>query len=402
MPDLRGVAVCSLAYTHYASDARVRRMCEALAQAGARVDVVCLRADGAPATVRVGGVSVHGVGLARHRGNLDGYLGSWVSFAAAAMGRLAVLRTHTRYDVVHVNTMPDFLVAAALPFRLLGSRVLLDFHDVMPELFEEKFPGRRTGFVRLLRLVERMAAAGANQVLAVQEPHRLRLLENRIPASKISVVLNSPDPAIFQPVARTEDPDRFRFVYHGTVATRHGLDLAVRALAIARRQRSRICLRIMGAGDGMDEVERIAEAEGLGDAVEIRRGMIPVDRIPGELADANAGVVPMRAGPAMDISLPTKLLEFSIMGIPAIASRTRATTHYFGANAVLFFEPGDVEGLARQMIAMHDDEELRGTLQEAAAKVAQEWSWESQRRTYLSLISRLAHRGGVAKLVESS
>lgn len=392
LPDLRGVAICSVAYTHYASDPRVRRMCEALAQAGARVDAIALRGPEAGAEESVNGVTVRGLNLSRHRGKQGAYLGAYLRFFAAATRRLAVEHRRARYSLVHVNTMPDFLAFAALPVRLQGVQVILDIHDAMPELFEEKFPGRARIMTRALRLTERWSAKAADHVLAVQEPHRERLVRNRIPPGKITTILNAPDPTIFHPVQRTPDPDVFRIAYHGTIAARHGLDIAVRALARARQDRPRLVLRIIGDGDAMDAVQRLASEEHVEGAIEFQRGFVPVDAVPDLLRDVSAGVVPQRAGPAMNISLPTKLLEYAALGIPSIASRTMATAHYFPPEATLFFEPGDVEGLARRMIQLHDDAGLQVSLVAAAGRVVAEFSWERQRLRYLQLVARMTGR----------
>lgn len=394
LPELRDIAVCSIAYTHYASDPRVRRMCEALVQAGARVDVISLRAPGAAPQETLHGVRVHGLDLSRHRGAQSAYWLAYLRFFAAAARRLAALHAQAPFALVHVNTMPDFLAFAALPARWRGVPVILDIHDAMPELFEEKFPSGARAIVAGLRLAERWSARAATHVLAVQEPHRARLVQNRIPPEKITTILNAPDPAIFRPLARTPDPRHFRLAYHGTVAHRHGLDLAIRALELARRTRPRLALRIIGDGDAMDAVQRLTQELGVDDAVEFRRGLVPVTDVPRQLEDVDAGVVPQRAGPAMSISLPTKLLEYAALGIPSIASRTLATAHYFPPDAVLYFEPGDVEGLASQMVALHDDGELRRRLASAASEVVHTFAWDGQRQRYLQLVARLTGRAG--------
>ena len=39
------------------------------------------------------------------------------------------------------ESLPDFLVFAALPLKLAGVPVLLDLHEAMPEFFASRFPG---------------------------------------------------------------------------------------------------------------------------------------------------------------------------------------------------------------------------------------------------------------------
>jgi glycosyltransferase involved in cell wall biosynthesis len=298
------------------------------------------------------------------------------------------------YKLVHVNTMPDFLAFAAMPSRFRGYRTILDIHDAMPELFAEKFGRPDHPLVVVLRIIERLSASISDHVLAVHELHRRRLVQNGIPSAKITTVINAPDPAIFQPSPRTPAPGRFRFAYHGTIAHRHGLDLAVRALAQARHARPELSLRVIGDGDEVPALRSLIQEVGVTGAVEFHQGFVPVDAVPSHLRDVDAGVVPQRRGPAMDISLPTKLLEYAALGIPAIAARTSATDHYFGSGGALLFEPEDVDDLAMKMITMHDDAALRARVEVASAQVVRQHSWTDQRLVYLQLVAKLLPRAG--------
>ena len=44
--------------------------------------------------------------------------------------------------------------------------------------------------------------------------------------------------------------------------------------------------------------------------------------------------------------LPVKLLEYVHMGIPVIAPRLKTIQYYFSEDQVMYYEPGDVDGLA--------------------------------------------------------
>ena len=43
------------------------------------------------------------------------------------------------YDIVHVHNIPDFLVFSALVPKLTRARLILDIHDLVPELYAGKF-----------------------------------------------------------------------------------------------------------------------------------------------------------------------------------------------------------------------------------------------------------------------
>ena len=52
---------------------------------------------------------------------------------------LTRLQARNRYDLIHIHNMPDFLVFAAWYAKLNGVKLILDVHDLMPELFASKF-----------------------------------------------------------------------------------------------------------------------------------------------------------------------------------------------------------------------------------------------------------------------
>src|SRR5262249_55534856 len=156
-------------------------------------------------------------------------------------------------------TMPDAAILSALPLRRFGTRLILDVHDTMPELYRDKFPGKIGAFgVPLMKLEERISAHFADMVLAVHEPHRQRLIESGIDANKIKVVLNSPDDRIFVPdPSAPKDPSTFTIVCHGTITHRMGLDLAVRAIGKLRDRIPQLRLLTLGAGDYLNEIRAL-------------------------------------------------------------------------------------------------------------------------------------------------
>jgi glycosyltransferase involved in cell wall biosynthesis len=178
-----------VAYTHYMYDGRVRRNAEALAERGDTVDVVCLASTDPYSKERV---NVIGLEIPRYRGSSrTSYARSYLSFFSRAASLALRLGRKRRYDVIIVCTMPDAAVLCALPCRLLGSKILLDVHDTMPELYLDKFGGSRGKFgARLLMIEERLCAALADRILAVHEPHADRLMSAGVSRTKISVVTN--------------------------------------------------------------------------------------------------------------------------------------------------------------------------------------------------------------------
>jgi glycosyltransferase involved in cell wall biosynthesis len=220
--------VLAIAYTYYASDPRVMREAEAVAQHGEEIEVLCLRKSGEPAQEMVEGVLVRHLPVQRYRGENTGfYIASYLWFLTVSFCAASLLHLRRQYQIVHVHTMPDFLVFAALVPRMFGAKVILDMHDFMPETFGTKFGSG--GFLwRLVLLTEKFSTRFAHHLITVHEPY-VELIKSRgIPGDKITAILNLPDHHIFYPRPFNRD-ERFTIIYFGTLAERHGIDLFLRA-----------------------------------------------------------------------------------------------------------------------------------------------------------------------------
>ncbi len=78
------------------------------------------------------------------------------------------------------------------------------------------------------------------------------------------------------------------------------------------------------------------------------------------------------------------------MGKPVVISRLKAIRHYFSDDALAYFEPNDPADLARQMVRLYRDRELRSRL---VARATEEYAgirWDLMKERYLVLIESLS------------
>jgi glycosyltransferase involved in cell wall biosynthesis len=390
--------ILMIAYTTYVHDGRVKRHAQALAERGDQVDLLCLEN---PHQGLHCGVNVIGLKVRRYRGNSKtSYFRAYVGFFLAAGARALKLALRRRYDVVIVCTMPDAAVLCAVPLKLLGSKIVLDIHDTMPELYREKFGGRRGAIgARLLAFEELASTWFAHRVLAVHELHRARLEEAGVRHDKIAVVLNSPDPRIFRSNRNRHVPQEdFTVLCHGTIAERLGLDVAIQAIALLRDRAPNIRLLIVGSGDYLSECRALAMRLDLDDRIRFEPAR-PLEQLPQLLNCAAIGLIPNRASSATHLMLPVKLLEYAKLGIPVVAARLKTIEHYFDESAVRYFEPGDPVALAAALEDLYRSPASREALARNARAIMQRLDWAQQREHYLaavdSLLADQSGRGGV-------
>lgn len=384
-------AVCMVVHSYCPDDPRVRREAEALSAGGTRVDVVCLRNEGEARAETVGGVRYLRLPIRRKRGGMARYLFEYGSFLLLAFVVASFLAARRRYDVFQAHNMPDLLVLCGLAHRLRGARVVLDLHDLVPEVYIAKFGlGRESKLIRTLTWIESFSIARADAAITTSEAFRRTLIERGIDAGKIHLVLNSPDEKIFPGRCDPRPPDdSFRLIYHGTLVHRSGLDVALRALALLKDEIPGATLDAIGDGDGAGEFATLARNLGLEGRVHFH-GHRPLAEIPEHIRDADLGLVPNRRNVFTERNLPTRIFEYLRMGRPVIASRLPGVLDYFTAEDLLYFEPDDEKDLARAIRDVHDDPEKSHRIMERGIRVYEGHRWKEESRRYLDLLQLLA------------
>jgi glycosyltransferase involved in cell wall biosynthesis len=381
--------VLMIAYTTWVHDGRVKRHAQALAERGDQVEVICLEN---PEQGTSKGVNLIGIRMPKYRGaSRTHYLRSYARFFITATIEALRRSMEKPYDLVIVCTMPDAAVLCAVPCKLFGSKIVLDIHDTMPELYRDKFRSRRGALgARVLQAVERASTWLADRVLAVHEPHRRRLAQAGVAADKIRVVINSPDPGIFapQPYGKRRRTG-FTLVCHGTITRRLGLDVAIEAVSLLRERLPDLRLRVIGAGDYLAEARSMVTRKGLTDRVTFEPP-VRIERLPEILRDADAGLVPNRASAATHLMLPVKLLEYASLGLPIISARLGTIRHYFDQNAVRFFKSGNSADLASAIEGFYRDPRRRRAFAARAAAVVAQLGWPEQRARYYEAIDSLS------------
>jgi glycosyltransferase involved in cell wall biosynthesis len=268
--------------------------------------------------------------------------------------------------------------------------------DLMPEFYQGRYGVDGTSLsVRLLYSQEKLACRFADYVITVSEPWRQVLIDRGVPAVKCSVVMNVADQTIFcySEKARHCDDDGLRFIYHGGFTPRYGTDIAVRAIAKVRHQIPNIHLTIHGGGVYYPNLVALAkELDVLDKHVHFSTKLVPLTDLPDLIRSADVGLAPYRDDVFTDGIVPTKLMEYAALGMPAIAARTTAIQTYFEDTMVEFFTPGDVDDLARCILKLHTDRNRLAQLARGADKFNQRYNWPKLAKEYVSLVERLGGR----------
>lgn len=389
-----GRSHCMIVHAYYPlGETRVQREAELLAKYHYEVDVLCLRKKGEPATDRFKNVNIYRLPVRRHKeSGLLAQFFEYTAFFFLAMMKVTRLHKRKHYNTIQVHNLPDFLVFAASIPKLLGSRIVLDLHDLMPEFYMGRFQRDAKSLpLRLVCLQERSACNFAHHVITVSHHWRKALADRGIPFEKTSVVMNVADPSIFKPHPRRERPletrQAFHLVYHGTVTQRYGLDLVLQAMAQLREKD--IHFTVLGRGDHMGTLIRTADELNLNGKVTFHCEFWPAEDLPNIISTADAGVVPYRNDPFTDGLVPTKLMEYAASGLPSIAARTTAIAQYFDDTMVEFFTPNNVDELVSCISRLYDDRVRLAQLAQGITRFNNRYNWKNIGSEYVTLVQQL-------------
>jgi len=421
--------VAVVAFAYYPRDPRVRREAEALIEAGFSVDVICLRQPAELQKDVVGGVQVYRLPFQHKRAGRLYYLRAYASFICLAFFTLSILYMRRRYEVIHVHNMPDALVFSALLPRFCGSKIVLDLHDPMPEVYLSKYSVTRTHpVIRLLRLMEKYSIRFSDVVLTVNSACRDLFICRGCPASKIHVVMNLPQESVYSPpscfrllprlatsvaaagkkaggrpnpaliapqirrlLAQQRQLVRGGFVvmYHGTIIQRNGLAVALDALQRLRGRIPNLLFEVYGDGDFVKPFLEMARTRHLEQVINYH-GFVGPERIAAAIRSADVGLIPNIPTVHWEYATPTRMFEYLYLGKPVIVPRTKAILDCFDEEAVLFFESGNADSLANVLLEAYANPVKAQAVSEKGSSICyQKYRWATQKQHFVDIMRTL-------------
>ena len=398
---LQGKRMAVVSFSQFPGDPRPRRAAEAFAHAGMKVELICLMDEGSPRRDTFKGIKIDRIPIKHSRSSKSGYGFNYCLFILIVFAKLAVRSLTRRYHIVHIHNMPDVLVLAAVVPKCLGAKVILDLHDPMPELMMTIFKLRRESYaVWLVTLLERWSIAIANVALTVNRTFEKLFVSRSCLASKISVVMNSPDETIFKrvlPQIKNRESNvmnaPFVIMYHGTLVERNGIDLAVDALVHLRQSVPGAELRIYGSRTTfLDQVMLGVVEKGLEKAVHYL-GPRRLEQLVEAITECDVGVIPNNRSIFTELNTPTRIFEYLALGKPVVAPRALGIQDYFSEDSLVFFDLGNADDLGRKLswVANHPKEVFEITNRGQAVYRAH--SWDKEKEKLLSVAADLISCG---------
>ncbi len=376
----------------YPVDVRVRAQVAALLEAGYRVTVAGPTGYGHTALEEQhDGVRSVRFAAVPSRGGAAGYLRE---YATAWLGLRRIARRVHREDPIDlllVCNPPDALALITRPLRRRGVKVVFDYREICPELYEAKF-GRRGILHRLLLASERYALRSADTVITVSDACA-RLAQERVGISRrrLYLVGNGPDPQrIYAVPPRPElrAGHRHLVLWLGAMSRQEGLEHLIEAAdqIVRRHGRSDVLFALVGPGDAHEGLRQEVRRRGLEDWVTIS-GPVNDQLVREYMSTADVCVGVDVKGTMNDRAAMRKVLEYMAAGKPVVQFPLTQMQELCG-DAAVYARNADPTDLADRIAELLSDGARRAALGAAArARVESGLMWPQQLPAFLSAVT---------------
>jgi glycosyltransferase involved in cell wall biosynthesis len=378
------------AYTFYETDNRVRRYAETLVRRGDSVDIIALRRENRQRFEVINGVNVYKV-QKRTRNEKSAVAYFIKMFLFFIKSALFLARHHLKapYDLIHVHSIPDFEVFAALLPKMAGAKVILDIHDLVPEFYKSKFGKANESLLyKGLVLLEKASIAFSDHVIISNHLWYNTLVLRSVDSNKCTVLMNYPDNSIFYKRNRARTNDKLILMYPGVLSWHQGLDIAIKAFDKIKDKVPKAEFHIYGSGPAESRLSDLITKLGIEDRC-ILKGVVSIEKIAPIMEGANIGIIAKRNDCFAGEAFSTKTLEFMSLGVPIIVSKTKVDQYYFNDTIVKYFEPENEEDLADAILFLLKNPEAGNALAQNALKFVVQNNWAVKKQIYFDIINSL-------------
>ena len=236
---------------------------------------------------------------------------------------------------------------------------------------------------RVMLAWERWTFRTADVSIATNESYkRIAIERGKMSEDRVFVVRSGPKLdrlKIIPPVEALKKGRRYLVGYVGTMGQQEGIDYLLRAARhiVYDLGRMDVHFGLVGGGTSLDEMKAYADELGLQDYVTFT-GRVPDQEMLEMLNTADVCINPDTANEMNDKSTMNKIMEYMALGKP-IVQFNLAEGRFSAREASLYANNNDAEDMARKIVSLLDDEEVRVRMGEYGRKRVEETlAWEHE------------------------
>lgn len=323
-----------------------------------------------------------------------------VAFLSFMLSSVVVAMRAGPVDIVMGTSPPIFQAVSAWFVAFLRRRLfLLEIRDLWPVFAIDMGVLKSPLLIRLSRWVEAFLYARADQILVNSPAYRDYMLERGLPASKVALIPNGVDPAMFDPEAtgaafraRFGLDSRFVVTYAGALGAANDLPTVLRAARLLRDQPE---IRFLLVGDGKERPALEAMSRELGLDNVIFTGPLPKSEMGEVLGASDACVATLLDIPMFRTTYPNKVFDYMAAGRPTLLAIDGVIRRVIDeAGGGVFVPPGSPDDLAAAVARLADDPAAARAMGEAARRhVVQHFNRAQHAQQFAALVVAMGHRG---------
>jgi len=283
------------------------------------------------------------------------------------------------YDIVHsVELSNDYTMQAIrAKKRGLVKAVTLTVYENIPYIFDE-YDARKK--------IKEEVIEGADHFLAINEAAKQALLIEGVDQEKISIVPQSVETSVFRPKRNSDrqtlskirkrygiNDDDFLVLSVGRMVWEKGwFDIVPAAAYIKKKLGKKIKFLLVGDGSEKNKIAQLIKDSKVGEIVKLT-GFLPYSQMADVFRSADIFLY---------ATLPTKywnaqfggvLIEAMATGLPIVGTLSGGTRDdTVGPGGGLFVQPQDFFNLAKSIIKLYEDKNLRTKISKRNRKFAEE------------------------------
>ncbi len=383
---------CHIFFDEFPKDSRIRRYTNILLEQGYNVFIICLKTSGKKFVEKQKNLFVYRIPIKKKRGSFSRRLFEYVVFQVLTFFLVSYIKIRYNATIYHVHTLPDFLVFSCLLPKLLGSKIILDFHELFPEFMLQHKPhlSFNSLLVKIILTQEKMSFMFADEIIAFHEPAK-NILEKRIPSKKkISVIMNGVDVNEIKNYKKRYD-GKFNIIYNGTINYNLNLTLVVKALSLIKKNEPEIYknIQFLIYGDGPDIDNILLTAKELKIENVFYESRVEYDKMISKLEVASLCILPPRKDIYSDLFYSLKMLEMIYFEIPIIATKLDTYMKYYPEDCIFYFDSDNHFELAEKIIYVYNNPIVVNGFTKRALNQYNKYSWEIMKNRYEELIHKL-------------
>lgn len=321
---------------------------------------------------------------------------SWHKFYVDPMLLITAWRAARKFkpDVIHAHLHEGAVLGKILSFGLQIPMIFDVQGSLTGELIAHRFPLVTPPLDRIWYALERRIDHFGEVLVAQSTEMRQELIEKfRVPRERVLMAYDGVNTGVFKPGQR--DPElaaRFKIpvnkkviVYLGGLSPHKGVDTLLNAFPKVLREVPDSYLLLMGYPHEEEYREKIKRM-GLTASAQVT-GRVPYEEAPRYLTLGDIAVAPKRS----QTEANGKIYNYMAMGLPTVAFDVVVNRDILGDLGVYASPMEDVDGLARGVIQLlQDDVRRRQLAEQVRAKAVKDYSWDNVARRLLTAYEKAA------------